>query len=176
VACRVVNVSRSGYYEWRDRPASARDQNNALLLKHIERVHADSRGTYGSPRVHAELTLGLGIEVNLKRVERLMREAGIQGLYRRRRSRTTISDPTAIPGPDLVNRRFTAGTPQHRPPSNRSPTTDHTMSKHQDQLASVYTSTTAKTAGHSTDSSGPGRARTDGQGITEIEVVRSGRA
>jgi putative transposase len=106
-----VNVSRSGYYEWRDRPASARDQDNALLLKHIERIHADSRGTYGSPRVHAELTLGLGVEVNLKRVERLMREAGIQGLYRRRRSRTTISDPTAIPGPDLVNRRFTADTP-----------------------------------------------------------------
>ena len=71
----MLHVSRSGYYEWRDRPASARQEENALLLKHIEQIHADSRGTYGSPRVHAELTLGLGLPVNRKRVERLMREA-----------------------------------------------------------------------------------------------------
>jgi putative transposase len=111
VACRVLNVSRSGYYEWRDRPVPAREQDNELLLKHIERIHADSRGTYGSPRVHAELTLGLGLPVNRKRVERLMREAGIQGLYRRRRSHTTIRDPATDPGPDLVNRQFTADAP-----------------------------------------------------------------
>lgn len=111
MACRVLNVSRSGYYEWRDRPAPAREQDNELLLKHIERIHADSRGTYGSPRVHAELTLGLGLPVNRKRVERLMREAGIQGLYWRRRSHTTIRDPATDPGPDLVNRQFTADAP-----------------------------------------------------------------
>jgi putative transposase len=80
VACRVLEVSRSGYYDWCSRPASLRDQENELLLK---RIHADSRETYGSPRVHAELTLGLGLMVNLKRVARLMRHAGIQGLYRR---------------------------------------------------------------------------------------------
>jgi putative transposase len=66
-----------------------------LLVKYIEQVHADSRRTYGSPRVHAELTLGLGITVNRKRVERLMREAGVQGLYRRNRSWTTVRDLAA---------------------------------------------------------------------------------
>lgn len=111
MACRVLNVSRSGYYEWRDRPASAREEGNALLLKYIEQIHADSRGTYGSPRVHAESTLGLGLPVKHERVERLMREAGIQGLYRRRRTWTTICDPHADPSPDLVNRRFTVDAP-----------------------------------------------------------------
>jgi putative transposase len=73
----------------------------------MERIHADSRETYGSPRVHAELTLGLGLVVNLKRVARLMRQAGIQGLYRRRRRGCTIRDPDAQPSSDLVNRDFT---------------------------------------------------------------------
>lgn len=111
VACRVLGVSRSGYYEWRDRPKSAREQENELLLKHIERIHAESRETYGSPRVHAELTLGLGLPVNLKRVARLMRAAGIQGLYRRRRRGCTVRDPHAQPSTDLVNRQFTVDAP-----------------------------------------------------------------
>lgn len=111
MACRVLRVSRSGYYEWCDRPLSDRAQENELLVKYIEQIHADSRGTYGSPRVHAELTLGLGLPVNRKRVERLMREAGIQGLYRRRRSWTTVRDPAAEPAPDLVNRQFTVDAP-----------------------------------------------------------------
>jgi HTH-like domain len=63
VACRVLEVSRSGYYDWCSRPASPRHQENDLLLKHIEQIHADSRETYGSPRIHAELTLGLGLSV-----------------------------------------------------------------------------------------------------------------
>jgi hypothetical protein len=62
VSCRLLGVSRSGYYEWKDRPASARDADNELLLKQITQVHADSRGSYGPPRVHAELTLGLGLD------------------------------------------------------------------------------------------------------------------
>ena len=99
MACRVLNVSRSGYYEWVSRLDSPRGQENALLLKHITDIHAESRGTYGSPRVHAELTLGLGLPVNLKRVARLMREAGIQGLYRRRRHGCTVRDPDASPAP-----------------------------------------------------------------------------
>jgi len=111
VACRVLKVSRSGYYEWRDRSLSERTQENELLVKYIEQIHADSRGTYGSPRVHAELTLGLGLSVNRKRVARLMREAGIQGLYRRKRSWTTVRDPAAEPAPDLVNRHFTVDGP-----------------------------------------------------------------
>jgi putative transposase len=55
VACRLLDVSRSGYYEWKDRPPSVREQDNELLLKHIEKIHDDSRGSYGSPRVHAAL-------------------------------------------------------------------------------------------------------------------------
>ena len=82
-----------------------------MLLKHIADIHTESRGTYGSPRVHAELVLGLGLPVNLKRVARLMRQAGIQGLYRRRRHGCTVRDPDAAPSVDLVNRRFTADAP-----------------------------------------------------------------
>jgi putative transposase len=112
VACRLLKVSRSGYYEWKDRPPSAREQENELLLKHIEKIHADPKmSSYGSPRVHAELTLGLGLVVNEKRVARLMRAAGIQGLYRRRRRGCTVRDPLAEPADDLVNRQFTADAP-----------------------------------------------------------------
>lgn len=82
-----------------------------MLLKHIERIHHESRDTYGSPRVHAELTLGLGLPVNLKRVARLMRQAGIQGLYRRRRHGCTVRDPHAEASSDLVNRNFAVDEP-----------------------------------------------------------------
>ena len=71
------------------------------MLKKIRRTHKESHGTYGSPRIHAELTLGLGLPVNLKRVARLMREAGLQGLYRRRRHGCTARDPEAVPSADL---------------------------------------------------------------------------
>ena len=108
MACRVLNVSRSGYYDWRGRPVSTREQENTLLLKHIEQVHADSRGTYGWPRVHAELVLGLGMSVNRKRVARLMRQAGLQGLYRRRTRRGPAAAATAE---DLVNRQFSVTGP-----------------------------------------------------------------
>ena len=111
MACRVLNVSRSGYYDWLGRPDSLRAQENELLLKQIRDIHKESRFTYGSPRVHAELTLGLGLPVNLKRVARVMREAGIQGLYRRRRRGCTVRDPDAQACPDLVNRDFSADEP-----------------------------------------------------------------
>ena len=111
MTCRVLNVSRSGYYDWLHRLDSPRVQENELLLKQIRQIHHESRGTYGSPRVHAELTLGLGLPVNLKRVARLMRRAGIQGLYRRRRHGCTIRDPDAQASADLVNRDFTADEP-----------------------------------------------------------------
>lgn len=111
MACRVLDVSRSGYYDWLARLDSPRVQESELLLKHIRQVHEDSRETYGSPRVHAELVLGLGLPVNVKRVARLMREAGIQGLYRRRRRGCTVRDPDAQPSADLVNRQFVADAP-----------------------------------------------------------------
>ena len=104
-------MSRSGYYEWASRLDSPRYQENELLLKQIRRIHEESRGTYGSPRVHAELVLGLGLPVNLKRVARLMRQAGIQGLYRRRRHGCTVRDPEAQSSADLVNRQFRVDAP-----------------------------------------------------------------
>jgi putative transposase len=106
-----LKVSRSGYYDWRDRPPAPREQDNTLLLKHIKAIHTESRGTYGWPRLHAELVLGMGMTVNHKRVARLMREAGIQGLYRRRRRGCTIRNPAEEPAEDLVNRQFTAQGP-----------------------------------------------------------------
>lgn len=110
---RVLGVSRTGYYDWKGRPMSARDQENEYLDKLIAEIHDDQdMATYGAPRVHAELVLGKGLRVNHKRVARLMRQAGIQGLYRRRRrSGSTISDPDATPAADLVKRQFTVDGP-----------------------------------------------------------------
>ncbi len=109
--CRVLKVSRSGYYDWRDRPSSRRDRENATLTEKIREIHHRSRGTYGYPRVHAELR-ALGVRCNRKRVARLMRKDGLQGCMRgRRRKHTTRQDPLAIPAPDLVERNFTAPAP-----------------------------------------------------------------
>jgi putative transposase len=108
VACRVLGVSRSGYYDWLGRPPSMRQEENTLLVKLIEKIHDDSRKTYGWPRVHAELVLGLGMAVNHKRVARLMREAGIQGLYRRRNHRGSTGPATED---DLVHRQFAVDAP-----------------------------------------------------------------
>jgi putative transposase len=114
VACRVLRISRSAYYDWCSRSPSVRDAENELLLKHIRAIHAESRDSYGWPRVHAELTLGLGVAVNRSRVARLMRQAGLHGLYRRRRGRTTVRDPAAEPATDLVNRQFAVAEPNRR--------------------------------------------------------------
>ena len=108
MTCRVLKVSTSGYYEWRGRPASPREQDNTDLMKEIKEIHAGSRGTYGSPRVHAELVLGRGRHVNRKRVERLMRTAGLQGAYRRRGRKNLVNAATEE---DLVSRRFTVTAP-----------------------------------------------------------------
>jgi len=108
VACRVLNVSKSGYYDWLGRPESPRQLRNKELTKMIREIHAASRESYGSPRVHAELTLGLGEKVNRKRVARLMREAGLQGIYRRRGRRNLVRQATEE---DLVGRRFDVDAP-----------------------------------------------------------------
>lgn len=109
--CKVLKVSRSGYYAWRDRPPSKRATENAALAERIREIHHRSKGTYGYPRVHAELR-ALGVRCSRKRVARLMRKDGLQGCIRgRRRKRTTRQDPLAIPAPDLVERNFTAPTP-----------------------------------------------------------------
>jgi putative transposase len=80
VCCRVLEASQSGYYAWRSRPPSPRTIHPAWLSDVIRQVHADSRQTYGSRRVRAELTLGRGITVGYHAVELLMRRAGLQGV------------------------------------------------------------------------------------------------
>jgi putative transposase len=109
--CRQMKVSTSGFYEWKARPASAREQANLALIETSREIHVASRGTYGAPRVHAELRLGLHTVVNRKRVERLMRQAGIQGVFRRRNRGCTKRDQSATPSDDLVNRQFSVDGP-----------------------------------------------------------------
>jgi putative transposase len=109
--CRVLGVSRAGYYAWAGRAARPRASQDAELLGVIRQVHVDSRGTYGAPRVHAELRQAHGIRVGRKRVARLMRSAGLVGCHRRGRRGLTRRDPAARPAPDLVNRDFTAPAP-----------------------------------------------------------------
>jgi len=104
--CRVLRVSRAGYDAWRDRPPSARQQADQRLTERIRQIHQTSRGTYGSPRVHAELRAG-GERCARTRVARLMRLARLQGCHRqRRRVRTTVPDRAATPAPDRVERAF----------------------------------------------------------------------
>jgi putative transposase len=108
--CRVLGVSTSGYYAWRRRGASARARGDEALKGRIRAIHARSRGTYGAPRVHAEL-VEQGVRLSPKRVARLMREAGLRGVSRRKGPRTTIRQLNARPAPDLVERNFTAPAP-----------------------------------------------------------------
>lgn len=108
--CRVLKVSRSGYYDWKDRPSSRRDRENVALTEQIREVHERSRGIYGYPRVHAELR-ALGVRCSRKRVAQLMRKAGIKGCQRARKKRTTRRDPHATPAADLLKRNFTAEAP-----------------------------------------------------------------
>jgi len=108
LACRLLSVAESGYYEWRSRPPSARAVRHAWLTEQIRAVHSASRGTYGARRVHAELTLGLGLQVGHNQVELLMARAAIKGLPGTRRPRPRHETPTAA---DLVERMFTREAP-----------------------------------------------------------------
>lgn len=85
VSCRLLGVSRSGYYEWAANVPSARARDDAELVERILAIHEANRGVYGSPRIHAELAMAHGIHVGRKRVERLMRQAAISGMVRRKR-------------------------------------------------------------------------------------------
>jgi putative transposase len=110
VLCRALGVSPSGFYAWRSRGPSARERSDAALAAEIRRSHARSRGTYGVPRIWADLAEA-GHRVSRKRVARLMRADHLAGVHRRRFVRTTIRDEAAAPFPDLVNRNFTAPGP-----------------------------------------------------------------
>jgi len=108
--CSVLGVSRAGFYAWKHRPASPRARRDAELLEQIGAIHDESKGTYGWPRVHAELR-HRGIRASRKRVARLMRAAGLSGMVRRRKGRTTIRVPGIATAPDLVRRDFAPAAP-----------------------------------------------------------------
>ena len=110
ILCTALGVSPSGYYAWRSRGPSARERSDAALAAEIRRSHARSRGTYGVPRVWADLA-DAGFHVSRKRVARLMARDHLAGVHRRRFVRTTIRDEHAAPFPDLVNRDFSAEGP-----------------------------------------------------------------
>jgi putative transposase len=106
VSCRLLGVSRSGYYQWAANVPSARAREDAELIERIVAIHGEHRGVYGAPRIHAELRMTHGVRVGRKRVERLMRQARISGLVERKRGRTTISVPGVRVADDLVDRQF----------------------------------------------------------------------
>jgi putative transposase len=108
--CSTLGVSRAGYYAWKQRPASARQRRDGELTAQIGQIHAESQGTYGWPRIHAELR-HRGVRVSRKRVARLMRASGLSGLVRRRKGKTTIRVPGVATAPDLVRRDFAPSAP-----------------------------------------------------------------
>lgn len=109
--CRLLGVSPSGYYAWRCRGPSPRARRDVELSARIKQAYDASRGVYGAPRVHAELTLGQGIVCGRKRVARLMRVAGLVGVHRRRYHGITRRDPRRPLFPDRVQRDFTPTVP-----------------------------------------------------------------
>jgi transposase InsO family protein len=103
--CQVLGVSRSGFYDWKGRPEPSLDAETVVLSAEISAAHRRSRGTYGSPRVHRELR-ARGIRISRKRVERLMREKGLQGAQKRRFRCTTDSRHSLPIAPNLLDRDF----------------------------------------------------------------------
>ena len=106
VMCRALSVNRTSFHDWERRPPSDRALQDAWLLERIKAIHETKRRVYGAPRIHAELRLAHGVRVGRKRVERLMRQAGISGLVPKKQGRTTIRVPGVRVADDLVERRF----------------------------------------------------------------------
>jgi len=104
-ACRLLEVSRSAYYERKKAIPSARTVTDAELTEKIKAVHAESTGTYGYLRVRKALR-DEGIEVGKWRVRRLMRQAGLEGRAKKRWRTTTVPDPEAEAAKDLIQRHF----------------------------------------------------------------------
>jgi putative transposase len=111
VMCEVLGVSRSGFHGWESRAPSNRALSDAWLTSRITEIHEQARGVYGSRRVQAELRLGQGIQVSRKRIRRLMAQAGISGLVKVKRGRTTIRVPGVRVADDLVERKFRPDAP-----------------------------------------------------------------
>ncbi len=103
--CEMFEVSRAAYYERKKGVPSAREVSDAELTSKITAIHTTSRGTYGSPRVHAELRRQ-GVCCGRRRVRRLMRRAGLEGRCKKRWRKTTVPDPAAERAKDLIQRHF----------------------------------------------------------------------
>ncbi len=108
--CRALEVSPSGYYDWRDRPESARAQENRRLVTKIRLFHKASRETYGSPRIHQDL-VDAGEQVGENRVARLMSQHGIQSKMAKKFVITTDSRNSLQPAPDRLKRQFSTDMP-----------------------------------------------------------------
>lgn len=105
--CKVLDVSRSGYYAWSARKPSPRTQENEILLEKIQQIHHDSRSTYGAPRIHAAL-IAQGFSVGRHRVARLMAQSGIRARQKRKHKATTDSNHDLAVADNILNRNFTA--------------------------------------------------------------------
>lgn len=113
LACRVLEVSRSGYYAWRSRGPSRRLQDDLRVRAEIRAIHAEHKARYGSPRIHREL-VARGFRVGLHRVARLMAEEGLQGRQKRRFRKTTDSNHAHRIAPNVLERDFTAEAPNEK--------------------------------------------------------------
>lgn len=113
VMCRVLEVSRSGFYAWRGRPQPQRSRDDQRLTEQIAVVHATSRAVYGAPRVHAELR-AQGVQVSRPRVSRLMRQAGLRGRCKRRYQHTTNSRHQHPVAENVLARDFSAQGPDQK--------------------------------------------------------------
>ena len=111
VMCRVLGVSKSGFYAWGGRPLSKRAREDIALSAKIHEIYRWSRGVYGAPNIHAELADAHDIKVGCKRVARLMRAAGLRGVMPKRFVTTTVRDDAAAASVDLVDRQFKADGP-----------------------------------------------------------------
>jgi putative transposase len=111
VSCELLEVYRSGYYDWERRSPSQRELSDVWILEKIKQIHAENRGVYGAPRIHAELGMAYGIRIGRKRVERLMRAVGISGLVKKKRGKTTLRVPGVRVADDLLLPDFTAIAP-----------------------------------------------------------------
>jgi putative transposase len=109
--CRLLNISKSGFYAWDRRPMSARARVDIALTAKIHEIHRRSRGAYGAPNIHAELADEHDIRVGCKRVARLMRAAGLRGVMPQRFVTTTVRADTEPLSDDLVQRQFKADGP-----------------------------------------------------------------
>ena len=109
--CRVLEVARSGYHAWAARPMSARGVEDARLTARIRELHDKRRMVYGSPRIWADLVVDDGERIGRKRVERLMRQAGLSGLITKKYTATTVRVPGVRIADDLLDRKFAASAP-----------------------------------------------------------------